>query len=400
MGDMMETVLVRYGELFLKSESVKRHYIRILLENIRKALKTNLLEAAIEVHRGRILLEGEEPEQIAGVISRIFGVVGVSVCTRTPPDRTAIEDGAAKQATKHLKPGMSFAVRARRSGLKGFTSQELGASTGAKIIDAIPELKVDLKNPDYEIFIEARDFGGLIYDERIDGPGGLPLGTQGQVLSLLSAGIDSPVASWLMMRRGSNVTHLHFAGGSWMGKDVWNGACENHRIISTWCPGRPLLMIVADLEPLFEALVNITHIRNRCIICKRFMLRIAEELAEQHDMMGLVTGDTIGQVASQTMANMGVIESVLVSRLPIIRPLITYDKQETILLARYIGTFRDFAGDLDCMAVPKHPAIAASLEMIREDEEKLDIKNLQNKVLSSIRYYRAINGEIEEISSP
>jgi thiamine biosynthesis protein ThiI len=396
----MGTVLIRYGELFLKSESVMRHYVQILLGNIRRALDTRGLEYTIEVHRGRILIDGPDPDTIAAVVSRIFGVVGASVCVRTPADREVIEETAVAMAVPHLTPGMSFAVRARRSGMKGFTSQELGASIGSRIYTRIPDLEVDLKHPGYEIHVEARDWGGLIYDSRSEGPGGLPFGTQGRVLSLISAGIDSPVATWLVMRRGCRAGLIHFDGGCYGGKDIWKTVTGHLGVLSTWTPGIPLSMTVINLEPFYEAMIAAGVVKNRCLICKRFMLRVAERLAADEEAFALVMGDNIGQVASQTLVNMGVIEDALSTRIPILRPLITYDKQESVDIARAIGTFRESAGDLGCSVVPKHPAIAASLQSVHEDEGKMDIGGLIERVMQSARVYRALNGELEGVSSP
>ncbi|MDG6258115.1 MAG: tRNA 4-thiouridine(8) synthase ThiI [Methanomicrobiaceae archaeon] len=393
----MDAVLVRYGELFLKSEPVKRRYIDILLRNIRRALDAEGCDYRIEVYRGRILIEGDNLPGICASVRRVFGVVGVSPCIRTPPVIEAIMAAAVQRALSRLKPGMSYAVRARRAGLAGFTSQELGKWIGSEIYAGMDGLEVDLGHPDYEIFVEARDIGGLVYDERLKGPGGLPLGTQGPVLSLLSPGIDSPVASWLMMRRGCDVTHLSFDGGSWMGEDVTGGTFENHRRLSAWCPGQPLTLMVVSLGPFFDRLVGGKNPRYRCIICKRFMLRVAGRIARDQGLLALVTGDSLGQVASQTLANMGVIEEAATPEIPVLRPLITFDKQESVELARTIGTFRDAAGDLGCIVVPKHPALAATLEAVRSEEGKLGIEALVEEALSSVRGYRALNGEMEEI---
>ncbi|KQC04372.1 MAG: hypothetical protein APR53_03230 [Methanoculleus sp. SDB] len=395
----MKAVLIKYGELFLKSESVKRWYITLLLDNLRHAFDSLGLEFSFEVHRGRILIEGPDPAALAGAARRIFGIVGVAVCTRTRSDRAEIEAAAVLMAMKNLKPGMSFAVRARRSGVSGFTSQELAASIGAAVIRDIQGIHVDLTSPDYELFVEARDFGGLLYDHILPGPGGVPLGTQGEVLSLLSAGIDSPVASWLMMRRGSRVVHLHCDGGKWAGRDVFETAMAHHRVLSTWSPGTPLFLIVADLEPFFRALSTRAAVKNRCVICKRFMLRIASRIARMRGAKALVTGDNLGQVASQTLANMAVTGMVVPCDLPLLRPLITNDKEETIAVARTIGTFRDDAGDLGCLAVPRHPSIAADTAAIEADEEKMDCDGIECAVIGALRCFRARDGAIEEINS-
>jgi thiamine biosynthesis protein ThiI len=393
MGSPEKLVMVRYGELFLKSESVKHHFIGMLLRNIGKALSASALTYHYETPRGRILIHGDYPEKIADVVSRIFGLVDVSICTRTS---TMIEDicsEAITLASANLHEGMSFAVRAKRQQKTGLNSQELGTLIGSAIYDQIPGLHVDLDNPDYELFVEIRDFGGLVYDSRMAAPGGLPWGTQGRVLALLSSGIDSPIASWLMMKRGCEITHLYLDGGRWAGADVTMAAIENHRRLSRWCAGNALSLVIADSELLYDRMDQLRiPPRYRCVICKRFMLRVAGSLMEKEGALAIVTGENLGQVASQTLANLSVIADAVT--VPVLRPLITYDKEETITLARMIGTFDTHPGDLACRAVPNMPATAAVLATVKENEKKMDIDEIVRKTLSSLRFVTALNCEI------
>jgi thiamine biosynthesis protein ThiI len=388
-------VMVRYGELFLKSEPVKHHFIAMLLRNIRKALGAAGITCRYETPRGRILIYGDEPERIAGIVSRIFGIVDVNVCQRTSAGLPELSRCALALAFRNLTAGMSFAVRVKRQHKTGLTSQELGTEIGSFVYDHIPGLSVDLDDPDYEIFVEVRDFGGLVYDERIPGPGGLPWGTQGRVLVLLSSGIDSPVAAYLVMKRGCEVTHLYLDAGRWAGSDVTAAAIDNHRKLSLWCAGNPLSMVIAESEPLFDRMsqLNIPP-RYRCVICKRFMQRVAGRLLTHEGALAIVTGENLGQVASQTLANLGVIADAVT--VPILRPLITYDKEETITIARRIGTFDAKPGDLACRAVPKMPATAAALEEVRIYEQKIGIGNLVEYAVTHTRFVTALDGRIVE----
>ena len=386
-------VMARYGELFLKSEPVKRHFIGMLLRNIRKGLAAAGIECRYETPRGRILIYGSQPETIADSVCRIFGIVDVSICSRTGTDPGEIKNAALALAQKSLAPGMSFAVRAKRQYKTGLTSQELGAEIGSFIYDNIPGLTVDLDDPDYELFAEVRDFGGLIYDRRLPGPGGLPWGTQGRVLVLLSAGIDSPVASYLSMKRGCEITHLYLDAGRWAGTDVTTAAIANHRKLSLWCAGNPVPLVIADSEPLFDAMSRLKiQPRYRCVICKRFMLRVAARLMENEGALAIVTGENLGQVASQTLANLGVVaEAVTV---PVLRPLITYDKEETVTLARRIGTFDAKPGDVACRAVPKMPATCAVLDEVLELEKEMGIDELAATACTKLRFVTALDGRI------
>lgn len=397
-GSANETlVMARYGELFLKSEPVKRHFIGMLLRNIRKALGAAGYECRYETPRGRILIYGGDPDRVAEIVSRVFGIVDVSTCHRTTSGLSDLQAVALTCAQKHLAAGMSFAVRAKRQYKTGLTSQELGTEIGSFVYDNIPGLSVDLDTPDYELFIEVRDFGGLVYDRRIPGPGGLPWGTQGRVLVLLSAGIDSPVASWLSMKRGCEITHLYLDAGRWAGTDVTVAAIDNHRKLSPWCAGNPVPLVIADSEPLFDAMSRQkVQPRYRCVICKRFMLRVAARLMANEGALAVVTGENLGQVASQTLANLGVVAEA--ATIPVIRPLITYDKEETIILARRIGTFEAKPGDLACRAVPKMPATSAVLDEVKEIEEKMGIDDLAAAACTGLRFVTALDGKITEDS--
>lgn len=389
-----QVVMLRYGEIFLKSEPVKRHFVGTLLRNCARALDAAGLSHRAEVHRGRIILHGEDPEGIAAVASRLFGVVDVSVCTLTPADPVAVSEAAVSMALKDLRPNMRFAVRARRQGVEGITSQELGATVGAAILDAVPSAKVDLGNPEYELFAELRDFGGLVYDTRIPAPGGLPWGTQGRVLALLSAGIDSPVAIWLMMRRGCEVDALHVHSGKYAGADVLSTTVRHFSALSSWCAGFPITLHVADAGNFYERMVQRAEPRLRCVLCKRFMMHLGSALVSREGYLALCTGDSIGQVASQTMSNLAVTSEA--ASVPLLRPLVAFDKQETVNIAKRIGTFEHVPGDLGCLAVPRIPATTSRLEAVTAMEEKIGMGSLVSAALDTLREYHVQNGSVVE----
>jgi thiamine biosynthesis protein ThiI len=390
-GKEMDVVMARYGELFLKSGPVMRHFIQILLRNTGRALESHDLDHRFELHRGRLLIHGKEPERIAAVVSRVFGIVDVAVCRLVGNDLTGIGKEAVRMASSHLVRGGSFAVRARRQGVPGITSQEIGARVGAELCREFPEARVDLSHPDYEVFIEMREFGTLLYDSHLMAPGGLPLGTQGKALSLLSAGIDSPVATWLMMKRGCEVTTLHIDGGRFAGADVLSTAMRHHAVLSSWCAGFPLQMLVVEGERFYEAMSDVIHPRFRCVLCKRFMLTVGSRLAVSRNDAVLITGDSLGQVASQTLTNMATISEA--AFVPVLRPLVAFDKNETVTLARKIGTFEREPGDLGCRAVPRTPATAAALDEIRACEERVGMEALAEEAVERIRVLTALNGK-------
>lgn len=383
--------MVRIGELWLKSEPVKKQFMTALMRNIRAALDAEGIEYKTEEYRGRILIYGDA-ERIAAAVSRVFGIVDVSICTTCGNTPEEIAAAAVVLAERKLTSGMRFAVRARRQHVSGFTSQELAHVVADAIWEKIPDFVVDLDDPEYEIFVEAREYGGIVYDERIPGQGGLPLGTAGRAILLLSAGIDSPVAAWLMMRRGVVVSGVFMDGGGWAGPATKALALDNARILSTWSPGRNFSVWVVAMEPFFAAMAVSCDRHYTCIFCKRFMMRVADALAARGKYDALVSGENLGQVASQTIQNMRVITAAV--EMPILRPILTYDKEETVAIARRIGTFHESPGNTVCRAVPKKPATRSPIDLIAAEERKLDLSGMIEEACASAELWIARNGEI------
>ncbi len=393
MAEEETAVMVRYGELFLKSEPVKKRFISILIGNIGKTLQANELSFQIESPRGRIIIHGDRPREIALAVARVFGVVDTGICIQTGSDPEDIAKTAVAIAKKSLSPGMSFAVRAKREKKEGMPSPQLAAYLGEEISRHIPGLRVDLNCPQYELHAEVRTIGGLVCDQRFSGPGGLPLGTQGRVLTLLSSGIDSPVAAWMMMRRGCLPRCIFFDAEEWSGTGVRRGAEINLQRLSTWCPGDPLEMELVPVGRLFRQMeAKDIPPRFRCVICKRFMYATASLLAAEIGAEALVTGENLGQVASQTLTNLVTISGA--ATLPVLRPLIAYDKKEIIDCGRRIGTFPGPGGDLSCRAVPHKPSTGALQEEIWELEKRLNIPHLVRECIQDRHSLTARDGRI------
>lgn len=391
------SVMVRIGELWLKSEPVKKQFMKTLTKNIKSALDAQGLEYEIEEYRGRILISGNA-EKIADAVSKIFGVVDVSICKTTGNTPEEIAETALEFARENLKAGMKFAVRAKRQFVKGFTSQQLAGYVADKIWNEIPDFVVDLDNPEYEIFVEAREYGGIVYDGRIEGQGGLPLGTAGRAIVLLSSGIDSPVAAYLMMKRGVSMSGVFVDAGKWAGPATKSLAMDNARILSKWCPGRAFPLWIVNTESFLSAVYNSCDIHYTCLFCKRFMLRMAEAIAKNNRFEGIVTGENLGQVASQTLQNMNVISASVKSL--ILRPLLTYDKEEIVAIARKIGTYHESPGDTKCLAVPKKPATCSHENVICTNEEKIEIDALIAEAVRGAELWIARDGEIYKKENP
>lgn len=385
-------VMIRFGELFLKSEPVRRQFMKVLIENIRIALTSHDTNFNIEDNRSRILVRTDNVMTIIPILCKIFGVVDIAPAFLGQPTIQDLSRVAAEMGAHHLKPGMSFAIRARRDQVPGFSSQELGAEAGGAVIDRVPGITVDLTHPDYEIFLEARKEMGIAYDTRIPGPGGLPYGTQGTLLSLLSAGIDSPVASWLMMKRGVKVKFMYIDTGVFAGKDCYANVLRNLSALSTWTPGLQLSLTIIRAGPFFERLMADAEPRFRCVLCKRGMLKMGAIFAEKIGVTGVITGDNLGQVATQTLHNIVTISSGVT--IPVLRPLIGYDKEDIIKLARGIGTFTQEPGDTSCGVVPPRPATASVQRVIEQIEERLGTDEMFFGLVNSGEKIHALNGII------
>jgi thiamine biosynthesis protein ThiI len=237
-------------------------------------------------------------------------------------------------------------------------------------------LRVALKNPQFTINIEVRDDKAYIFSETMQGPGGFPLGSQAKAVCLLSGGIDSAVASWLAMKRGCPITPIYFDGKPYTDETTTAKALDVAKKLFEWSIGFPRKVYVVPHGKNLENFVKETPRKLTCILCKRIMYRIAERVAEIEKAEGIVTGEAIGEQASQTMHNLRVLDEAA-AKYPIHRPLLGFDKTETETLAKKIGTFeistRKAKG---CNAAPNKPATKAKLEIVKKTEEKLAIENM------------------------
>jgi thiamine biosynthesis protein ThiI len=369
-------VLVRYGEIFLKSEPVRRIYEKILVKNIRLALKKEGIKFSVRRERGRIFIESEEIDKVCKILQNVTGIVSVSPCYHLQTsDIEKIKRFVKENYEEWIKPRQTFAVRARRIGNQPYTSKDLEEEVG-KVI----ERKVDLEDPDVTVFIEVRRNDTYIYTQVLKCLGGMPVGTSGKVVALLSGGIDSPVAAFLAMKRGCKVVFVHFHSFPLVSRKSIEKAKEIVKVLNKY-----QLKSVLYLVPFHEIQMKIktsTEPKYRIILYRRFMIRIAELIAKEEDAKALVTGESLAQVSSQTLDNIATIEEV--TKMPILRPLIGMDKEEIIQLAKKIGTYEiSIKPQEDCctLFVPKHPATKSNPEKIKELENKLKIAQMVKKTL-------------------
>jgi len=374
-----DIILVRYGEIFLKSEPVLRMWEKLLIRNIKSALKKQGIESKIRRKRGRIFIFTKNIKKVCAALGTVFGVVSFSPCFYLKTSSLKkIKTFCKQNYGKWVKKNETFAIRARRVGKHRYTSQKLAEEVG-EIVDR----KVNLKNPDKEIFIEVRDKETFIYTEVMKGLGGLPIPASGKIISLISGGIDSPVASWLMMKRGCKVVFVHFHSFPLLSRASIEKTKELVGVLSQYqLKSKTHFVRFSKIQTEIKTKIPAKY---RIILYRRFMLRIAEEIAKRENIKALVTGESLAQVSSQTLENLTTISEV--SKIPILRPLIGMDKEEIIDLAKSIATYEiSIKPQEDCctLFIPKHPATRSNIGKIKELEKKLRIKKLVKKALDEM----------------
>ena len=368
--------IVRCGEVALKGMN-KPYFEKMLVNRIKKLLKKFDNVEAYR-HEGLIFVRADkkhDPEMIIGEISKVFGVASISPALECESELNSIGDAAVALMMDLIeKKGIkTFKVDAKRAD-KNFPvkSPEIARIIGAKVLVGCKVLKVDVHNPDCVLFVDLRKDKSYVFEQKISGFGGLPLGTNGKGMVLLSGGIDSPVAAWMMAKRGMLIEAVHFHSYPYTSQRAQEKVEDLARIIAQYC-GR-FKMNVINLLPIQEQIVENCPEEETTILVRRFMMRIAEKVAQKSGCTMLITGENLGQVASQTAEALVVTDATV--KMPVMRPLIALDKVDIIQKAKDIGTFETSIMPYeDCCTVflPKHPATKPKLEKILESESKLDV---------------------------
>ena len=373
-----DVVLVRYGEITLKDSWTRQSWERILAGNIAFYLQKAGAEYRSERGEGRIFVFTSDP-RASEIISRVFGVVSASPATTVP---SALEEiaRAAVDLAKEVAP-KSFAIRPRRSGVS-FSSEEIGRAVGEAVRVATGS-RVDLSRPEMEIFVEARRERSFIFTRIVPGLGGLPLGSQGKMLALISGGIDSPVAAWLMMKRGCPVSLLHFDSRPYA--DAIQQCRRSAEVLAEWSAGRKIDLITVPISRGIEKIAA-HYPRATCILCRRLMYLIAAQVIEKQGCLGVVTGYSMGQVASQTAENILAEQAGMC--LPVFHPLISVDKTEIVDLARKIGTYAITEETKSCTAVPAKPMTRAGKEEMLRAEEILGLREMAGRLVEEMKVER------------
>ncbi len=320
----LRPIIVRYGEIGIKSPRVRSRFERRLISNIKNSIRGD-----ITIKQGRIFLFPENHDEAMESLGKIFGVVSYSPTVKTTTDYDSIKETLQSYVQELVQeelfsPEQSFAIRCRRVGEHDFTSQEMAAYCGAVVVDEIGA-PVDLSNPEFKIFVEVRDDETYIFHEKIPGLGGLPIGTQGRVVALVSGGQDSPVATFLMMKRGCAVTILHFNNYPYT-----NGSLEKiNKIVEKlkeYSSGSKLNFYTVNYGEYLKKALEEGPPRMTCVLCKSGMYQVAEKLAKKEGALAIVDGSSMGQVASQTLPN--ILATRHCTDMPVLSPLIGLDKVE------------------------------------------------------------------------
>lgn len=378
--------IVRCGEVALKGMN-KPYFERMLVDRIKKNVK-DFDGVDVRRHEGLIFVRADkkhDKEKLIRQISKVFGVASISPAVEAPSNLDSIGEEAVKYMLELIETRgiKTFKVEAKRAD-KNFPvkSPDIGRIIGAKVLIGCKVLKVDVHNPDVQLFVDVRHDKSYIYQQKIAGFGGLPLGTNGKGMVLLSGGIDSPVAAWMMAKRGMVIEAVHFHSYPYTSQRAQEKVEDLARIVASYCGN--FKMHVVNLLPIQEQIVQNCPEEETTILVRRFMMRIAEKIAEKNRAMMLITGENLGQVASQTAEALVVTDNCV--NMPVMRPLIAMDKVDIMEKAEEIGTFETSIQPYeDCCTVflPKHPTTKPKLSRIEESESKLNVDELVEAAVAS-----------------
>ncbi|MBQ6220428.1 MAG: tRNA 4-thiouridine(8) synthase ThiI [Methanosphaera sp.] len=373
---------IRYGEIGVKSPKIRRKFENKLIKNIQTELN-----CSFENDQGRITIISEEDDSVVrDVLDRVFGIVSYSPIKETETDKEKIAELINEILPDVINSGKfnpdkdTFAIKCRRVGKHDFSSQEMAAYAGSVVINAT-NAKVNLSNPDFTMYVEVRNERTFIYYEKIKGLGGLPVGSQGRVVCLISGGIDSPVAAYQMLKRGCAITLLHCDNHPFTDGSV-EKVLKNADNLRRYSLGENVKVFSVKYGQYLQHAQQEAPPRMTCVLCKSGMYQIASILAKKEKAHAIVDGSSIGQVASQTLNN---IEATRYHcRMPIFSPLISLDKIEIEEIAKKIGTYEtSIIPDSGCSAVPKYPETHVDLELFKNIVEKIEQKEFLEKTAES-----------------
>ena len=392
---MNDMILLKQGEIVLKGLN-RRLFEQRLIANAARRIKP-YGDFRIYAVQSTVYVEpqddGCDMDGAFEALRTVFGVIALTRAAACEKDKDAIVRKAIEYLGGDMRAAKSFKVETKRSD-KSFPMTSIAVSqyVGGELAEAFPETEVDVHEPELVVHVEVRETAAYVHAQPVPGAGGMPVGSNGRAVTLLSGGIDSPVSSYMIAKRGIHLIPVHFFSFPYTSEAAKEKVVELARILTAWC-GR-----------LTVEIVPFTHIqeeiRDKCpeelftLVMRRFMMRIAQRIAYSNGCGALVTGENLGQVASQTMPAMAVTEAV--TTLPVLRPLIGFDKEEIIRYARKIGTLdTSILPYEDCCTVftPRHPKLHPTVEELADAERALDVEGLVNEALRGIERIRLEPGE-------
>ena len=383
---MNDIILLKLGEIILKGLN-RRYFEQKLMANVRRRLapigkfRVYCIQSTVYVEAQE---DGADIDAAIEALTRVFGIVAIVRAAACEKDKDAITRLANEYLREDMERAKSFKVESKRSD-KSFpmTSIELSQYVGGELSEAYPNVRVDVHEPEFTVHIEVRDLAAYVHGAPIPGAGGMPVGSNGTAVTLLSGGIDSPVSSYMIAKRGVHLIPVHFFSFPYTSQQAKEKVLELAELLTAYC-GHMTVEIVPFTHIQEE-------IRDKCpeeyftLIMRRFMMRIAQRIAKDNNAKAIVTGENLGQVASQTMEAMAVTQSV--TDLPTLQPLIGMDKEEIVRLARRIGTFdTSILPYEDCCTVftPRHPRTRPKLDEVAEAESALDVAALVEEAIQGI----------------
>lgn len=386
---MEDLLSVSFGELFLKGKN-RNKFFKAAIDNIKRNIKDiGYEDMYLESSKLYIKADKNDFDDLIREIKKVFGIIYISEIKRCDKKIESIED-ALKEILDNMDiKNKSFKVITNRVD-KTFEikSPEFSQMMGGFILKNYAKknnLKVDVHNPDFKVFIDIKKYA-YVYANRHEGMGGLPLGSSGNGLLLLSGGIDSPVAGFMMAKRGMRINCLHFHSYPFTSKRALQKAIDLGKILSQYTGNMRIYSV--NMAEIYKSINKNCHRNQTTILSRRFMMRIAEKISEKNSYDALITGESLGQVASQTVESMTVIEDS--TKLPIFKPLIALDKTEIIDRALFIGSYEKSIEPYDdCCSIfaPSNPITKPKLKYIKESESNLDIENLENKAIENMEIF-------------
>lgn len=384
---MKEILLIKNGELALKGLN-RGTFESVLVKNMKRALHTL---GRVEITRAQSTItiapveDGFPMDEALYRIGRVFGIAGYCRAAVTEKDMDAILAAAPDYLADVLAGVRTFKVEAKRADKRfPLKSPEICATLGGKLLQSFPHLRVDVHNPDEIITVEIRDHGAYIHAKQLHGAGGMPVGTGGRATVLISGGIDSPVAAWMMAKRGLELNAVHFASPPYTSPRAERKVEELLEKVAVY--SSTIRLETVHFTEIQEQIAKNCPEEYFTLIMRRFMMRIAASLAKNRSSQALITGESLGQVASQTLPALAVTDAV--AGMPTLRPLIGMDKDEIVAISRKIDTFEiSIQPYEDCCTVftPKHPKTRPVIENIEKAEAVLDIEGLCKRAIENVK---------------